>query len=126
MIPILYHKQFHSSIGSEELGHQEIVASIIYQLTKNLTDEEARTAGFDQYFVGHGKGIYPSSAAGVPFSATAIASKGDAYCDLAEDLAADAAITKEQSLSKNRQKPLKYKDFSHFGKTLKNRFPAII
>ena len=78
-----------TDIGSEELGHMEIVASIIYQLTKNLTDEEARVAGFDQYFVGHGKGIYPTSAAGVPFDATAIASKGDAYCDLVEDLAAE-------------------------------------
>ena len=78
-----------TDIGSEELGHMEIVASLIYQLTKNLTDEEARVAVFDQYFVGHVKGIYPSSAAGVPFSATAISSKGDALSDLAEDLAAE-------------------------------------
>ena len=78
-----------TDIGSEELGHMEIVASIIYQLTKNLTDEEARVAGFDQYFVGHGKGIYPTSAAGVPFDTMAVASKGDALCDLAEDLAAE-------------------------------------
>ncbi len=78
-----------TDIGSEELGHMEIVASIIYQLTRNLTDEEARVAGFDQYFVGHGKGIYPTSAAGVPFDTMAVASKGDAYCDLAEDLAAE-------------------------------------
>ena len=78
-----------TDIGSEELGHMEIVASIIYQLTKNLTDEEARVAGFDQYFVGHGKGIYPTSAAGVPFDTMAVASKGDALCDLTEDLAAE-------------------------------------
>ena len=78
-----------TDIGSEELGHMEIVASIIYQLTKNLTDEEARAAGFDAYFVGHGKGIYPTSAAGVPFDSMAVSSKGDAYCDLVEDLAAE-------------------------------------
>ena len=115
-----------TDIGSEELGHGEIVASIIYQLTKNLSDEEVRAAGFDQYFVGHGKGIFPTSAAGDPFDAMAIASKGDALCDLAEDLAADAAIIKEQPLRKKSRKPLKYKAFSHLGKTPGNRIPAII
>ena len=78
-----------TDIGSEELGHMEIVAAMIYQLTRNLTDDERRAAGFDQYFVGHGNGVFPTSAAGVPFSASAISSKGDAYCDLAEDLAAE-------------------------------------
>ncbi len=78
-----------TDIGSEELGHMEIVAAIIYQLTKNLTDEELHVGGFDKYFVGHGLGIYPASAAGVPFDAMAIASKGDALCDLTEDLAAE-------------------------------------
>ena len=115
-----------TDIGSEELGHGEIVASIIYQLTKNLSDEEVRAAGFDQYFVGHGKGIFPTSAAGDPFDAMAIASKGDALCDLAEDLAADAAIIKEQPLRKKSRKPLKYKAFSHLDKTPGNRIPAII
>jgi hypothetical protein len=51
--------------------------------------------------------------------------KGDILTDLNEDLAADAAIPQMQPLSKNRRKPLKYKDFSHLGKTLKNRIPAI-
>ena len=78
-----------TDIGSEELGHMEIVAAIIYQLTKNLTDEELHAGGFDKYFVGHGTGIYPSSASGVPFDSMAIASKGDALCDLTEDLAAE-------------------------------------
>ena len=67
----------------------EILSAMMYQLTKNLTDDERRAAGFDKYFVAHGNGVFPSSAAGVPFNTMAIASKGDAYCDLVEDLAAE-------------------------------------
>ena len=78
-----------TDIGSEELGHCEMVASIIYQLTRNLTPDEIKAGGFDAYFVDHGTGIYPCSAAGVPFSAGAIASKGDAIADITEDLAAE-------------------------------------
>ena len=89
-----------TDVGSEELGHQEMVASIVYQLTKNLTRDEIIAGGFDKYYVDHGTGIYPASASGVPFDATAIASKGDPLADIAEDLAADAAISKEQPLPK--------------------------
>lgn len=78
-----------TDIGSEELGHAEMVGAIIHQLTRNLTAEEVKASGFDQYFVDHGLGIYPSSAAGVPFTAAYIASKGDAVTDLVEDLAAE-------------------------------------
>ena len=78
-----------TDVGSEELGHMEMVASIVHQLTRNLTPEEIKAGGFDKYFVDHGVGIYPSSAAGVPFNATAIASKGDRLADIAEDLAAE-------------------------------------
>ena len=78
-----------TDVGSEELGHMEMVASIIYQLTRNLTPDEIKAGGFDAYFVDHGTGIFPCSAAGVPFSAGAIASKGDALADITEDLAAE-------------------------------------
>ena len=78
-----------TDIGSEELGHAEMVAAILYQLTRNLTPDEIKAAGFDKYFVDHTVGIYPTSAAGVPFSAMAIASKGDTLADLHEDLAAE-------------------------------------
>lgn len=115
-----------TDIGSEELGHAEMVGAIIYQLTRDLTPDEIKAGGFDKYYIGHGVGVFPCSASGEPFSAGAISSKGDAISDLNEDLAADAAITQTQPLSKNRRKPLKYKDFSHFGKTLKNCYPAII
>lgn len=78
-----------TDVGSEELGHMEMVASIIYQLTRNLTPEEIKAGGFDAYFVDHGTGIYPSSASGVPFNAMTIASKSDALASITEDLAAE-------------------------------------
>lgn len=76
-------------IGTEELAHQEMIAAIVYQLTRNLTPEQIKEGGFDAYFVDHTTGIYPQSAAGVPFTAAALQSKGDPITDLFEDLAAE-------------------------------------
>ena len=78
-----------TDVGSEELGHCEMVAAIIYQLTRNLTEEEIRAGGFDKYYVDNGAAVYPCSASGVPFSAMAIASKEDSLSSIAEDLAAE-------------------------------------
>lgn len=78
-----------TDIGSEELGHCEMIAAILYQLTRNLTPEEIMAGGFDKYFVDHTTGIYPQAASGVPFSASSLQSKGDAIADLVEDLAAE-------------------------------------
>ena len=78
-----------TDIGTEELGHLEMVGAIMYQLTRGLSDEEIKKTGFYDYFVDHTTGVYPVSASGVPFSATAIASKGDMITDLHEDLAAE-------------------------------------
>ena len=78
-----------TDIGTEELGHLEMIGAIVYQLTRNLSEEEIKKAGFDAYFVDHTTGVYPSSAAGVPFTASYIQSKGDIITDLTEDLAAE-------------------------------------
>ncbi|MBP3591345.1 MAG: manganese catalase family protein [Clostridia bacterium] len=78
-----------TDIGSEELGHQEMVAAILYQLTKGLTPAEIKAGGFDKYFVDHTLGIYPTAAAGMPYTAASMQSKGDAVADLMEDLAAE-------------------------------------
>lgn len=67
----------------------EMIAAIVYQLTRNLTPEQIREAGFDTYFVDHTTGIYPQSAAGIPFTASVLQCKGDALTDLFEDLAAE-------------------------------------
>lgn len=78
-----------TDIGTEELGHLEMVGSIIYQLTKNLSVEQAKTAGFDAYYVDHTSALWPTAASGVPFNACEFQSKGDAITDLIEDLAAE-------------------------------------
>lgn len=67
----------------------EIIGAIVHQLTRNLTPEEVVKQGFDAYFVDHTTGIYPQSAAGVPFTAAYIQSKGDPITDLSEDMAAE-------------------------------------
>lgn len=78
-----------TDIGTEELGHMEIICAMVYQLTKNLTIEEAKTAGFDAYYIDHTKALWPQAAAGVPFTSLEFQSKGDAVTDLTEDLAAE-------------------------------------
>lgn len=82
-------KAILTDVGTEELAHLEMIGAIVYQLTRNLTPEQIKEAGFDAYFVDHTTGIYPSSAAGVPFTAAYIQSKGDILTDIHEDLAAE-------------------------------------
>lgn len=81
-----------NDIGTEELAHLEMIGSICLQLSENADPEQIKAAGFDSYYVDHGTGIYPASAAGVPFTAAYIQSKGDPVTDLYEDMAADGAI----------------------------------
>ena len=89
LFDILLYAQYKSYLGTEELAHLEMVGTIVYQLTRNLTDDDIKQAGFDAYFVDHTAGIYPQSAGGVPFNALAIASKGDPITDMHESLAAE-------------------------------------
>lgn len=78
-----------TDIGTEELAHVEMISAILYQLTRNLTPEDIKKAGFEPYFVDHTTGIYPVAASGMPFTATYFQSKGDIITDLVEDLAAE-------------------------------------
>ena len=78
-----------TDIGTEELGHLEMIGTLVYQLTRNLSCEEIKKNGFDAYFVDHTTGVYPASAAGVPFTAAYLQSKGDVITDLHEDMAAE-------------------------------------
>ena len=78
-----------TDIGTEELGHLEMVGTIVYQLTKGLTMDEIKKQGFSDYFVDHTTGIYPTSASGMPYSAATLQVKGDLITDLHEDLAAE-------------------------------------
>lgn len=78
-----------TDIGTEELGHLEMIGAIVHQLTRNLNDEQVREGGFAPYFVDHTTGVYPTAASGFPWNAASMAVKGDVICDLSEDMAAE-------------------------------------
>ena len=86
-------KAILTDIGTEELGHLEIVATIIYQLTCRLSIEEIKASGFDKYYIDHTLGIWPQAAGGIPFNACEFQSKGDPITDLFEDMAAERLMT---------------------------------
>ncbi len=108
-------------MGTEELAHLEMIGAIVHQLTRDLTEEEIKKSGFDAYFVDHTTGVYPSSAAGVPFTAAYIQSKGDPITDLHEDLAAEGTMTKEQPMFQTPEKALFHAGFGAFGVLTQNR-----
>ncbi len=121
-----------TDIGTEELAHVEMICAIVYQLTRNLTPEEIIKAGFDAYFVDHTTGLYPASAAGMPFTAAYFQSKGDVITDLTEDLAAEqkARTTYDNILrlvdDPDIREPIKFLrereivHFQRFGEALRN------
>lgn len=78
-----------TDIGTEELGHLEMVGAIVHQLTRNLKDDQVKNSPFMQYFVDHTNGVYPTAASGTPFTAAFLQVKGDPITDLTEDMAAE-------------------------------------
>ena len=78
-----------TDIGTEELGHLEMIGAIVHQLTRNLTEEQQRECGFAPYFVDHTTSVYPQAASGTPWSAATMQVKGDPLTDLVEDMAAE-------------------------------------
>ena len=78
-----------TDIGTEELGHLEMIGAVVHQLTRDLSVDEIKKAGFDAYFVDHTTGVYPTAASGFPWSAASMAVKGDVIADLSENLAAE-------------------------------------
>jgi len=82
-------KAILTDVGTEELAHLEMVGAIVYQLTRNLTEQQIKDSGFAPYYTDHTTGVYPVAAAGTPYNAMAFQSKGDPITDLHEDLAAE-------------------------------------
>ena len=79
-----------TDIGVEELGHLEMIGTMVHQLTRNLTEDEIeKNPNFMAYFVDHTAGVYPTAASGAPWNAASIAVTGDTIGDLNEDLAAE-------------------------------------
>ena len=84
-----YLSQRYTMPCTEELADLEIICAMVFQLTKDLTAEQAKTAGFDAYYIDHATGLWPAAAAGIPYNACEFQSKGDAITDLHENLAAE-------------------------------------
>lgn len=78
-----------TDIGTEELGHLEMIGAIVHQLTRNMKDNQMSDPAFAPYFVDHTAGVYPASATGTPWSAATMQVTGDPITDLTEDLAAE-------------------------------------
>ena len=103
-----------TDVGTEELAHLEMIAAILYQLTKGLTPEQIKAAGMDIYFVDHTTGLYPIAASGVPFDMKYVGVKGDVIADPNEDLAAEqkARVTYDNILrmvdDPDVREPIKY------------------
>lgn len=120
-----------NDIGTEELAHLEMIGSMVKQLTQNASIDQLKAAGLDPYYADHDKAIYPQSAAGVPFTAAYLQSKGDPVADLVEDMAAEqkARATYEWLINLSDDpdviEPLKFLrerevvHFQRFGETLR-------
>ncbi len=78
-----------TDIGVEELGHLEMVGTLVHQLTRNLSMDQIKKSGFDVYFVDHTAGVYPQFASGTPWTAATMQVKGDVITDLMEDMGAE-------------------------------------
>ena len=112
-----------TDIGTEELGHLEMVGAIVHQLTRNLKDSQIEGTNFAPYFVDHTTGVYPTAASGFPWSAASMQVKGDPMADLTEDLAAEqkARVTYDNILRlsddpdvNNVIKFLRQREINHF------------
>ncbi len=83
-----------TDIGTEELGHLEMIGAIVHQLTRKMMPEDIKKSGFDTYFVDHTAGVYPQFASGTPWSAATMQVSGDVIADLSEDMAAEQKARK--------------------------------
>ena len=103
-----------TDVGTEELAHLEMISTILYQLTRNLKQDEIADSPLSTYFVDHTAGIYPVAASGVPFDMKYVGVKGDPIADLNEDLAAEqkARVTYDNILrlvdDPDIKEPIKY------------------
>ena len=78
-----------TDIGTEELGHLEMIGALVHQLTRDMSIQDIKRAGIDAYFVDHTAGVYPTAASGFPWSAASMQVKGDVIADLTEDMGAE-------------------------------------
>lgn len=123
-------KALLTDIGTEELGHVEMISTMLDQLLQDATVEEIKNAGLDNWYTQHKRGIFPMDASGVPFTTAYIASTGNPIVDLQEDMAAEekARATYENLMDLTKDEDilgplsfLRQREVVHF-----NRFKALL
>lgn len=82
-------KALLTDIGTEELGHVEMICTMLYQLTKGASVDELEKAGLGSHFTEHGMDLFPANTDGVPFTTAYISAVGDPIANLSEDMAAE-------------------------------------
>lgn len=82
-------KALLTDIGTEEMAHEEMIATMVVQLMQGCSAETLKNAGVGAYYTDHTAGVYPQGANGVPYTTAYIESKGDPITDLSEDMAAE-------------------------------------
>lgn len=78
-----------TDIGTEEFAHLEMIATMVYKLTKDATADQMKAAGLGGHYADHDTALFYHNAAGNPWTATYIQAKGDPIADLYEDIAAE-------------------------------------
>ena len=78
-----------TDIGTEEMGHVEMLGTMVYQLMENASIEQIKAAGLAGHYADHGKALFYTDATGNPWTATYIQAKGDVIADIHEDMAAE-------------------------------------
>jgi len=82
-------KALLTDIGTEELGHVEMICTMLYQLMKDASLKELKEAGLDTFYAEHGPDLFPTDSNGVPFTAAYFAAVGDPLANISEDMAAE-------------------------------------
>jgi len=130
-MPIPEAKAVLTDIGTEELAHWEIIATLIFKIVDRATPEELIDAGMGPNYIQHGRDVYPNDAAGVPWTAAYIQAIEDPITNLHEDLAAEqkARTTYEHLISSTRDRGVietlsflrerEVVHFQRFGETLR-------
>jgi spore coat protein JC len=130
-MPIPEAKAVLTDIGTEEMAHWEIIATLIFKIVDRATPEELIEAGMGPNYVEHGRDVYPSDAAGVPWTAAYIQAIGDPITNLYEDMAAEqkARTTYEHLISSTKDRGVietlsflrerEVVHFQRFGETLR-------
>lgn len=82
-------KALLTDIATEELGHVEMIATMVYQLVKGASIEEMQENGLGSMFTMHDHATFPSSPSGEPFTTAYIATTGDYIADIESNMAAE-------------------------------------